>query len=59
MAAELIPKEDGALLIDCYKILRSQIHRLTLQEQPAKTTDDYYLQMGQKVLGQWRRIMEE
>jgi glutamate-ammonia-ligase adenylyltransferase len=57
-ANELISQEDGALLIDCYKILRSQIHRLTLQEQPAKTRDDYYRQVGQNVLAQWRQMME-
>jgi glutamine synthetase adenylyltransferase len=54
----LISKEDGALLIDCYKILRSQIHRLTLQEQPAKTADDYFRHVGQQVFDQWRRMME-
>ena len=58
MANELISQEDGALLIDCYKILRSQIHRLTLQEQPAKTTDDYYRQVGQQVFALWRQMME-
>jgi len=58
MANALISKEDGALLIDCYKILRSQIHRLTLQEQPAKTSDDNYLKVGRQVFGQWRRMME-
>jgi glutamate-ammonia-ligase adenylyltransferase len=58
MANELVSNEDGALLIDCYKILRSQIHRLTLQEQPATTGDEYYRQVGQRVFGQWQRMMK-
>ncbi|WP_455212055.1 bifunctional [glutamate--ammonia ligase]-adenylyl-L-tyrosine phosphorylase/[glutamate--ammonia-ligase] adenylyltransferase, partial [Kaarinaea lacus] len=57
MANNLISHENGALLIDCYKILRAQIHRLTLQEQATKTTDGYYGQIGQKVHDQWRQMM--
>ena len=57
MARGLISKDDGALLIDCYKILRAQIHRLTLLEQPAKTVDGYYVQIGRKVHSQWQQMM--
>jgi glutamate-ammonia-ligase adenylyltransferase len=58
MAKGLISQEDGASLIDCYKILRAQIHRLTLQEQATTTADDYYAQIGQQVLRQWRQVMD-
>ncbi|MGD8940513.1 MAG: bifunctional [glutamate--ammonia ligase]-adenylyl-L-tyrosine phosphorylase/[glutamate--ammonia-ligase] adenylyltransferase [Gammaproteobacteria bacterium] len=57
MAKGLISQEDGAALIDCYKILRGQIHRLTLQEQATTTADDYYGQIGRKVHHQWRKVM--
>ncbi|MGD8595085.1 MAG: hypothetical protein PVF82_19815, partial [Gammaproteobacteria bacterium] len=56
-AKGLISQEDGAALIDCYKILRGQIHRLTLQEQATTTADDYYGQIGRKVHHQWRKVM--
>jgi glutamate-ammonia-ligase adenylyltransferase len=59
MAKGLIAEADGALLIDCYKILRSQIHRLTLQEQAANTADDYYVTIGEKVHRQWQKLMHE
>ena len=57
MAKSLMAIEDGALLIDCYKILRAQIHRLTLQEQAAKTTDEHYIQIGDKVRRLWQQMM--
>jgi glutamate-ammonia-ligase adenylyltransferase len=59
MANDLISQADGALLIDCYKILRSQIHRLTLLEQATNTTDDYYVSIGEKVHQQWQQMMAE
>jgi len=58
MAKGLISQEDGASLTDCYKILRAQIHRLTLQEQATTTADDYFAQIGQTVHRQWRQVMD-
>ncbi len=54
----LMAEADSKLLCDAYRVFRSQVHRLTLQEQKAVVTEDQFSGEREAVLRLWRSLME-
>ncbi|WP_455203951.1 bifunctional [glutamate--ammonia ligase]-adenylyl-L-tyrosine phosphorylase/[glutamate--ammonia-ligase] adenylyltransferase, partial [Kaarinaea lacus] len=57
MANDLISDTNGKTLIECYKVFRALVHRLTLQEESATTQDEHIVVLSQKVAAQWQALM--
>lgn len=53
-----LPPADAELLADAYRAYRAQVHRLTLQEQPALMEGGELDALRAQVLRIWRELME-
>jgi glutamate-ammonia-ligase adenylyltransferase len=53
-----LPPADAGLLADAYRAYRAQVHRLTLQEQPALVEGAEFDALRAQVLRIWRELME-
>lgn len=54
----LMPAEDARLLADAYRAYRAAVHRLTLQEQPARVAAEEFGEYREQVTRLWRAVME-
>ena len=54
----VLPIADAARLRNAYRALRRRIHRLKLQEQPARIPVDEAWDERESVIRVWRRLME-
>ncbi len=55
---DVLPVADAARLRNAYRALRRRIHRLKLQEQPARVPVDEVRDEREDVIRVWRRLME-
>jgi glutamate-ammonia-ligase adenylyltransferase len=53
----LMAAEDATVLSDAYRALRAEAHRLTLQEQPALTTADRFVEERAAVVRLWQQML--
>ncbi|WP_440996293.1 bifunctional [glutamate--ammonia ligase]-adenylyl-L-tyrosine phosphorylase/[glutamate--ammonia-ligase] adenylyltransferase [Arhodomonas sp. SL1] len=44
-------------LAEAYRVFRAEVHRLTLQEQPAKVAAERFREHRETVIAQWRDVM--
>jgi [glutamine synthetase] adenylyltransferase / [glutamine synthetase]-adenylyl-L-tyrosine phosphorylase len=57
--AGLMSAEEAGLLADAYRAFRAGIHRLTLQNEPARVTDAEFAEYRDAVARLWRERMED
>ncbi|GMR08840.1 MAG: bifunctional [glutamate--ammonia ligase]-adenylyl-L-tyrosine phosphorylase/[glutamate--ammonia-ligase] adenylyltransferase [Gammaproteobacteria bacterium] len=56
--AGCLKKADAELLSDAYREFRTEVHHLTLQDQPAKVGDDEFRLYRDKVRKIWENLLE-
>lgn len=53
-----ITADEARLLADAYRAYRSRVHKLTLQEEPARVGQEEFAAMRADVTALWQRLME-
>ncbi|WP_455217395.1 bifunctional [glutamate--ammonia ligase]-adenylyl-L-tyrosine phosphorylase/[glutamate--ammonia-ligase] adenylyltransferase [Kaarinaea lacus] len=54
----IMSEHDAEILSDAYRAYRAEVHRLTLQEQPAIVSDDQFAKQRYEVVRLWRKMFE-
>ncbi|GAB4354093.1 MAG: bifunctional [glutamate--ammonia ligase]-adenylyl-L-tyrosine phosphorylase/[glutamate--ammonia-ligase] adenylyltransferase [Gammaproteobacteria bacterium] len=54
----VLSEEEAGTLTDAYRTFRARVHRLKLQEEPARVPDTEYAKEREAVQAIWRRVME-
>jgi glutamine synthetase adenylyltransferase len=55
---DVIGYDDAQFLCDAYRSLRTAGHALALQEQTSVVPIDAYLEMSQRVVAIWQRLIQ-